>query len=745
VSRYRVLRKLGAGGMGEVWLAQDPELDREVALKFLSHLQSHDADSRARFRREAQAIARLSHPNIVTIHEVGEYQGRPYFAMEYVVGSTLQDFAREGEIPIGRAVEWVTRICDGLASAHSVGVVHRDIKPSNVIVDARERPRILDFGIASIQETEPLTRTGTTMGTFLYMSPEQAEGRAVDRRSDLFSLGVVLYELVAGRAPFAGVNDAATLRALLNDTPEPLARFRSGVPADLQRIVTRLLEREPSRRYQSADDVRDDLVRLTAAGGATSSGSGGDGDSSSIVVVPFENLGSDPDTEYFSDGLTEEIITDLGKIGTVRVISRKSSMQLKRTTKEVRDIAREFQVRYVLTGSVRRAGDSLRMNVELVEADTATQVWAERYAGTLRDVFDIQESVARAIAAALRVKLSSSDEQALARRNIRSVRAHDLYLRARQETERWTREGLDRAHAFLVEALELEPDSPVLHAALGYSYYNYVNQGFHQEESIEAAGRCVRRALELDPDSVDAMRLQGLMLLSLQGRAEEGIQELGRALELSPSDPEALWWMALGTTFRGPSERAIELSERLIRIEPFVVMNLNSLAWSYYMNGEFERALHQIEIAHDQDPTNALVQFCRAQIRLYLGRVEEANEYLAIADSRTTMGLLDRLVLVQLLALKGNRERVEELMKELETTVRRDIQYPWHLAVVRTILGDHDAALEWLGVAVDNGFGNTRFLSEHDPFLAPLRKDPRFAALMERAGTGHAAGLPKRP
>src|SRR5262245_13747251 len=205
--------------MGEVYLAQDTELDREVALKFLSHPESHDEDSRTRFRREAQAVARLSHPNIVTIHEVGEHEGRPYFAMEYVVGSTLRDFALNGEIPIGRAVEWVTRICDGLASAHTSGVVHRDIKPSNVIVDAHERPRILDFGLASIQETEPLTQTGTTVGTFLYMSPEQAEGKVVDRRSDLYSLGVVLYELIAGRVPFAGMNDVARLRALLSDTP----------------------------------------------------------------------------------------------------------------------------------------------------------------------------------------------------------------------------------------------------------------------------------------------------------------------------------------------------------------------------------------------------------------------------------------------------------------------------------------------------------------------------------------------
>lgn len=734
ISHYKVVKRIGAGGMGEVYLAEDTKLKRHVAMKFLPHQFCADPQFKMRFLREAEATARLNHPNIVIIHDVGEFRERPYFAMEYLEGLTLRDLMQKEQLAPDRILELAVGICEGLQAAHDKQIIHRDIKPSNIVIDPYGRPKILDFGLAALHGSEQLTRTGSTMGTIKYMSPEQVEGKSITGRSDLFSLGVVLYEMMTGRTPFERDNEASTLHAILNDVPEPVARYRAGISEDLQRIITKLLARDPAHRYQTAGDVRADLSRLIAASNAICPVPKPDVSEESIVVLPFENSTADPENEYFSDGLTEEIITDLGRIGHVRVISRKSSMQLKGTDKDIRTLGREFGVRYVLTGSIRRMNENIRVNAELVEAANERQVWSDRYSGTFKDVFDIQEELSRSIVGALKVKLSVSDEIALAHRSIKNPRAYDLYLRSRQETERWTREGLDRANELLTQALKLEPESAALHATLGYNYYNYVNLGFHQDESITKANQCAEKAFQLDPESVDAIRLQGVICLSLAGKAREGVRLLEKVLAMSPQDTEAMWWVALGYGFQGRSRQGVEIAERLIQIEPFLVLNHAVLAWACYLDGDFTRALREIDTAYSREPDNALVQFSRAQIQLYNGLRKEAADYIRIAETRATIGLFDNLILAQVYAMQGNREKVESIMtEEFKTSVRRDIQYPWHIAVARTMLGDRDEALEWLAMAIDNGFANHRFLTEYDPYLKPLHNDSRFIELVDRA------------
>ena len=356
VSHYRVIEKIGAGGMGEVYLAEDTELDRRVALKFLPPHLCLDDDCRARFKRESQAAARLNHPNIVTIHEVCEYQGRPYFAMQHLEGQSLRDLLKGKSLALDRLIEMAIQLCDGLAAAHGKNIVHRDIKPSNIVIDAYGRPKLLDFGLAAIVGGEHLTRTGSTLGTVGYMSPEQIKGKDVDHRSDLFSLGVVLYELLAGRAPFGRDSEVATMQAILNEVPDPLAKYRSAVPEELQRTVSKLLEKDPSMRYQTATGVISDLKRLIASTQSSiaretigrsrrwplwiaaaaviivaaiglysfwprpaATGS----ERKSLAVLPFENLGSSED-EYFADGMTDEITARLAGISGLRVTSRTS-------------------------------------------------------------------------------------------------------------------------------------------------------------------------------------------------------------------------------------------------------------------------------------------------------------------------------------------------------------------------------------------------------------------------------------
>ena len=734
---YTIVDKLGAGGMGEVFVAHDARLDRKVAVKFLPVHLSTDAEFKARFEHEARAVAALKHPNIVTVHQMGEHEGRLFMVLELVEGESLEVLIREGVAEVSRIVDIVAQIADGLVAAHKAGIVHRDIKPANILIDTEGRVRVLDFGLAKSRRATTETMVGTTVGTVYYESPEQSAGRNVDARSDLFSLGIVFYELVTGRRPFEGAFVDAVRYAIGHEAPEPLSRYKSSVPQHIQDVISRLLEKDPDRRYQTAADLRADLRRFAGALSAVAApavSSTQKRQEESLVVLPFENLRPDPDNEYFSDGLTEEIITDLGKLKAVRVISRKSAMQLKGTDKDVRTLGRELGVQYVLSGSVRKVGSSLRVNAELVEAKTDRQMWADRFSGTVDDVFAIQEKVARALAGALKVHLSTTDDADLKKRPMSDTRTYDFYMRARQETERWDRQGLDRAHEYLKKALAIEPDNPMLHAAMGYNYYNYVNLGFHQDDSVARALEYVNSALALDPDSIDARRLQGVIGLSLTGEGRQGLSHLENVLERSPEDTEAMWWLAIGSGFVGRPERAVELAERLIQIDPLVTVNYTARGWAYFLAGDFAHAVECAEEMRARDSQHWLGQFTGGLIMFYVGRFDEAERFIGQVEARLPASLFDRLLLAQLYARHGNRTMVESTVtEEVRRSARRDFQYPWHLAVAYTLLGDYDVALDWLTIAVSNGFINYRFLSETDPFFVPLRTHPRFVELMNQA------------
>lgn len=730
VQQYCLLERIGAGGMGEVHLAEDTKLKRRVALKF--PLANQDALLHRRFLREAEAVARLNHPNVATIHEVGECQGRPFIVMEYVEGESLRSLCQRERLGVDRILAMAVGICAGLAAAHEKGIIHRDVKPGNVMIDTRGTPKLLDFGLATLSGMEPLSQPGSLTGTIRYMSPEQVRGEPTDQRSDLFALGVVLYELLSGRPPFDGPNEAATLHAILSETPPSIIERRTDVPEAVEEMVFRLLQRDRARRFQSATELGEALQQ--ARTGSTQPGSAAASPVKSILVLPFENLSGDRDDLYFSNGLTEEIITDLAKIGGIAVISRKSSMLLAGTQKDIPTLGREFSVQYVLSGSVRRAKQSIRVNVELVEARHDRQVWAERYSGTLEDVFEIQEKMAHAIAQALKVRLSVSEVNALARRGIRNVQAHDLFLRARQESTRWTREGLDQAHRFLQEALRLEPESAMLHAALGYNYYNYVNLGFHQDESVTRALACVEKARELEPDSLDALRLLGIIQCSLLGKCREGLRHLLEVLEASPQDTEAMQWVTIAGCFRGKPDLALLWAKRLVHTEPFIALNEVFIPNALFFGGDFANA-HALGMeVFEREPGNPLVQFLMTLILLYRGQFEEARASAAMIESRQALGILDRLVLALVYAEQGRRDLVDTVLtSECKTSARRDLQYPYHIGTVMALLGEHEEAIRWMELAVDNGFANHRFLEELDPFIEPLRGMAGFAELVARA------------
>ena len=726
INRYQIVEKIGVGGMGEVYLAEDTELNRKVALKFLSHHLCQDADYRTRFKREAQAVAKLNHSNIVTIHEVSEFNGRPFFAMEHVEGQSLRELIKAKELPIERVIELAIQICEGLHKAHQSGIVHRDVKPANILIDADGRVKILDFGLASVVGSDQLTKTGSTLGTIGYMSPEQARGEDVDARSDLFSLGVVLYEMIAGRSPFQREHEAATLHAITHASPEPLGKFRDGIPAWLESIISRLLEKDRMLRYQSSSELLSDLKRcLTSAAPQTPP-------EKSIVVLPFENLSPDPDQEYFSDGLTEEVISDLSALKSLRVISRSSAMTFKGTKKTIPEIARLVKVQYVLEGSVRKAGNNLRITAQLIDAASDTHLWAEKYSGTLDDLFDIQEKVSRAIVAALKLKLSPEDDHKIGEHLIPNVKVYDTYLKAREEILRFSEESLDRAVRLLENGLQLIGPNVLLYKGLGYVHWQYVNVGTKSdEEHLRIAENYADKILVLEPQSPHAFFIQGLVLAT-KGNIREGIARLKRAYELDPRDSDIIAWLGGYSAIIGIESLAQPLITKLTQIDPLdSTTNIWKAVFLYYQ-GDFQQACRVMRESYQMDKGNvAFAFFCYIMLLANQER-EEAKALAREFEPKTPYDLFICLMQSFQSALESNVEKVRELLTEdIRANARNDLQYSWFVADIYSLLSQRSEALDWLEHAVDRGNINCQFL-KLDPFLENIRGEERFQKLMER-------------
>jgi len=542
ISHYKIIEKIGAGGMGEVYTAEDTKLGRKVAMKFLpSHLVSNE-DIKTRFVREAQTIAKLNHPNIVSIHDVSEFNGRPYYVMELVEGESLHNFVHEKPLPFDVIVDYAIQICQGLGEAHRAGIIHRDIKAANIIIDNKGRIRLLDFGLAAMAGDDRLTRTGSTLGTVSYMSPEQVSGREINHRSDLFSLGIVLYELIAGRTPFRRDSEGATLRAIMEDPPEPLTRFRADVPDRLQEIVMKLLEKDKEFRYQTSEGVIADLKRLiydsTQSGysritppkpkkanksmagiaaaaiivvaialylflGTTNQRRASAGETPMIAVKPFENLGS-PDDEYFADGITDEITSRLAGITGLGVISRTSAMVYKNSNKNLKQIGQELGVDYILEGTVRwsKAGDKPRVRItpQLVRVSDDRHLWANNYEREMLEVFAVQADIANKIVDQLGITLVQSQRKDLNTRPTDNPEAYALYLKTLSLLGKLYQNSSNAPamKAAIDSVVALDPNFALAHA-LRSKVYSWAAFGARHSEDARIAREAADRALQLKP------------------------------------------------------------------------------------------------------------------------------------------------------------------------------------------------------------------------------------------------------
>ncbi|MBI4547042.1 MAG: protein kinase, partial [Ignavibacteriae bacterium] len=618
VSHYKILEHLGGGGMGVVYKAEDTKLKRTVALKFLPTELTHDSDAKQRFVQEAQAASALDHPNICTIYEINETpDGQLFIAMACYDGETLKQKIERGRLDVSDAIDIALQVCQGLMKAHEKRIVHRDIKPANIIITKDRVVKILDFGLAKLGGQSMLTKSGTTMGTGAYMSPEQVRGEGIDHRTDIWSVGIVLYEMVTGQRPFKSEYEQAVIYSILNEEPQSVISLRADMPVQLERIVRRALEKDKSKRYQGVQEILAELKQATAPGIQLPK------QEKSIVVLPFENLSPDPDQEYFSDGLTEEVISDLSAVRSLRVISRSSAMTFKRTKKKIPEIAREVNVQYVLEGSVRKAGNNLRITAQLIDATNDTHVWAEKYSGTLDDVFDIQEKVSRSIVNALELKLTSDATKKIAERAIDNVTAYEYYLKAYHEIWKFTEDALNRALDYLEKGLEIIGDNAFLHSAKAFAYFGFASIGIRPEEHWKKATESAQKALTLNPDFPKALAVLG-WIQYWNEHTRECLNYFKRALAADPNEYAALHGLAATYFWAGKLEAALPLSVRMIQLDPLNPLGHNLKGAIEYQIGHYEVALESFEKAYHIDPENRAIHMHYTWVLAATKQIEKA-------------------------------------------------------------------------------------------------------------------------
>ena len=742
---YEIVAPIGAGGMGEVYRAKDLRLGREVALKVLPLDVALQTDRLARFEREARMLASLNHPNIVVIHSFEQHESIRFLTMELVEGKNLSELITPGGLSVSRLLDLFVPLTAALVAAHEKGVIHRDLKPQNVMITTDGRVKVLDFGLAKLSEAasegemaatvrQAISRVDQVVGTVPYMAPEQIRGETVDARSDVFALGIMLYELATGQRPFTGRTPADISSAILRDTPAPLTRVRTELPARLETIVERCLEKEPGERAQSACEVLIELQRLAAD--ASSSGrtraQPTPGERPSLVVLPFANVSSDPENEYFSDGLTEEVIADLSRIEAMRVISRTSAMRFKGTEKDLSTVARELGVRYALEGSVRKAGNDIRITARLIDIPSETPLWSEKYAGTLEDVFAIQEKVSRSIAASLRVHLSVRESQGLVARPAPNAYAFDTYLRSRRDIWSFFPERMERARSELIQALKIVGDDPYLHTGLALVNWQYINAGVSGDRKYLAEAEThARKVLELDPEGASGPRLLGL-ICAQNGDVVGWLRHLQRAYDIDPHDAQGAVWTAIGWIFAGHPHRARPILEKLISVDPLFDYLMFTMGFDAYMSGDFERAEHYYQEGRRLSPDHPGVPMVLAQNAASAGQFDRAVRFVEEYAGSPESHPLAALTHIFKYALQGESEAADALTTPaLIEKIWSDFQYTHFMAQAQAVLGRQEDALRWLGRAVERGLVNHPFLAERDSLLATLRPNERFGTLLE--------------
>jgi serine/threonine-protein kinase len=797
ISHYVVDRLIGVGGMGEVYLAEDATLHRKVALKLLPQRFTEDAERVRRFQREARAASALNHPNIITIYEVGEDANRHFIATEFIEGTTLRDRINSPEpMTIGEMLDASIGIACAMAAAHGAGIVHRDIKPENIMVRPDGYVKVLDFGLAKLFDGEHMTdsTTGAVMGTLLYLSPEQARGYSPDARSDIYSSGAVMYEMLTRQLPITADSFVDLAIAIATRDPEPPSRLVANVPPELDRIILKALQRDRTNRYATAHEMFEDLQTLrrqlefekrlgaVAAGApqrpghmtatlpleragsslgllaplgrrvntrqlsilvvlllcttlvAYAVGRGGtfrERPIDTIVVLPFDNASSDQNNEYLSDGIADSVRDSLSQIPRLQIIARSTAAKYKGKRPDPLLVGRDLRVRGVVTGELMQRGNTFIVRAALTDVEKGTQVWGEQYDRGVTDLVTIQQEMAERISEALRLKLTGEERQRIARAPVVNGEAYQAYLRGRYDFNAYTEESVRRSIVHFNEAIAQDRSFAPAYAALAISYYNLANVYMSPREAMPKAREAAERAVRLDPSLSDAHVALALVRTWYDWDFAEGEHEFRTALMLNPNDAEAHRYYAEILIVTQQFDRAITEKRRAVQLDPLSFAASLDVGRTLFYAGRLAEAEQQVNRTLRLDPKSSSAYMLRGEIAAGQGRYDDA---LALLDKAISLNG-QKPVLISMSgymnAIAGHREKALKTIEQLKSSSRYTA--PLFLARVNAGLGDRDEALHWLGMLYSERSESVVWLKV-DPTMKTLRSDPRFVALAKRIG-----------
>jgi serine/threonine protein kinase/Tfp pilus assembly protein PilF len=754
LGHYFVLAQLGSGGMGDVFVAQDARLDRRVALKLPRREVSASVDRLAMFQREARAAAALNHPNIVHLYSVEEADGLIFITMELVQGRSLRELLSDGApLALPRTLAFASQIAEGLACAHAAGVVHRDLTPGNVMITEDDRIKILDFGVAkffrpvSMWDPEGVTAageisgSGTTVGTVGYMSPEQALGKTLDARSDLFALGVILFEMATGRTPFQGDTPAVVFDQLLNRRPPSPLKLNPALPMLLASLINKALAKDLTQRYRSANDFLEDLRRidLSHARPATAARVPAEGAMpSSIVVLPFVDMSPRQDQEYFCHGIAEEIISTLTRVPGLRVISRTSAFAFQGNDLEITEIGRRLRVGTALEGSVRKAGDRVRVTAQLVNAEDGYQLWSKRFDRELSDIFAIQDEIAATIVSELRIGLAGHSP---GKRASFDVMAHDAYLKGMYALNKWTDDSVRRAIVDFREAIVQDSGFAPAYAALAEGYiWLYSGLGIlPASDAVPQARRAVEKALELDPTLADAHKVRALIAMNHDWDRKGAEEALTRALQLGPGSAAAHLWNAWRLALlERRYDQALNELEEAERSDPLDLQVKTQIGYVHYFHHDVDRAIDQFEKVLALEPSFAFAHYALGDACTQKGQYDRAFEEFNKAIELGGRSVNHIGVLGYAYGRSGNRDRANAHLHDLTARAADSYVSAMWIALVHLGLWDLRELFHWLDRAFEERDGSLILITAAVEF-DPVRQDPRFKSLLERMGLGHLA------
>lgn len=782
VSHYRVVAKLGGGGMGVVYEGEDMRLGRRVALKFLPENLARDQRALQRFEREARAASALNHPSICTIYEVEEHAQQPVIVMELLEGQSLKDRMRTGPIPLDELLDLGIQTSDALAAAHAKGIIHRDIKPANLFVVSGDRVKILDFGLAKTMpshlppsnlDEESLTVEGMIPGTTAYMSPEQVRGEEIDARSDLFSLGVVLYEMACGKRPFAGKNRVLLMNAILNQKPVPPTDANPELPSAIDAITGKALEKDRQQRYQHARDIHTDLERLKRerdsgrpalpAVGAIHTreeypqrrikaagmvgfalmvllgigvwlyllrGRGEDKPIDSVAVLPFLNAGNDPNTEYLSDGITESLIGALSHLSSLRVMARDTVFSYKGQQVDPRKAGRDLKVDAVVTGKVSERADTLIVEADLVKVADGQELWGERYNRNMGDLLGVQDEITTEISRKLRLRLSGEDAMRLHKASTANSEAYRLYRKGRYFASKATKEDLDKGMAFFNQAIAMDPTYALAYEGLSY-YYGWTDDLLlAPRDAMPKAKEAAKKALELDDGLPQAHVDLATVLAQYEWDWTAAEQEYRRSIQLDPNYAAAHTFLGYLLVSEGRFEEGIQEDRRAVELDPLSPEANWFLGWMLYSARRYEEAIDQLRKTIDLDPNFFLAHTVLGVAYEQKGRmpaaISELEKGVRLGECNQSLGELGRAY-----AVVGKRREAQQLAGRLIGEWKRSHVGAYDIAIIETGLGEKDQAIAWL----ESAYQDRTFFMDNlkvEPELDTLRSDPRFKDLLRR-------------